>query len=213
MNTSTLIKLALFSLIIVAIGWGLLGVDPSQVTPERVRAYVLSFGLWAPVMYVLIYGQPIVPLPATIMMATSGLAFGPVWGMLLALMSGTSRGCGQLLIARFLGREAVAKLLRGRASALDQKIGAHGFKAVLLVRLIPNVPFDIQNYAFGVSKVRFAPYALGTFLGIIPHSFAYAYLGYSLTDPQQLWKLGVAILIIVALVVGQRRYSKRQKAA
>ena len=96
---------------------------------------------------------------------------------------------------------------------LHQKIGEHAFKAVLLVRLIPNVPYDMQNYALGFSGVRFAPYVLGTFIGIIPHVFTYTYLGYSLTDPQQLWKFVVAMLLIVGLVVGQRQYAKRQKAS
>ena len=213
MNRSNLIKLGVFCLIVVGVGWALLEIDPTQVTPARVRAYVLSYGLWAPVMYFLIYGQPIVPLPASIMMATAGLAFGPLLGFLMAVATATVRACGQLFIARVLGQDVVAKLLRGKAAMLHQKIGEHAFKAVLLVRLIPNVPYDMQNYALGFSGVRFMPYALGTLIGVIPHAFTYTYLGYSLTDPQQLWKFIVAMLLIVGLVAGQRQYAKRHKAS
>jgi uncharacterized membrane protein YdjX (TVP38/TMEM64 family) len=56
----------------------------------------------------------------------------------------------------------------------------------------------------------FGPYALATFLGIIPSSFAFAYLGYSVTDPRQLWKFLLAILLVAGLVLAQRAWSKRR---
>lgn len=213
MNQSTWIKLGGFLLFLLGVGWvvRMSGLNLTEVTPERVRTLILSFGVWAPLAYLLAYGQPIVPLPASVMALAAGLAFGPLWGTLGALGGATCRACGQFLIARLLGRDAVASLLRGKAASIDQKIGEHGFKAVLLVRLIPNLPFDVQNYALGFSRVRFAPYALATFLGILPGSFAFVYLGYSLTDPQQLRKLVVAVLIIAGLIVTQRQFTRRQR--
>jgi uncharacterized membrane protein YdjX (TVP38/TMEM64 family) len=206
-------KLALFVAIVVGIGWVLkaVGIDLAQLTPDRVRSFVLSFGIWAPVIYLLAYGQPIVPLPASVMTITGGLAFGPLWGALAALGGATVRACSEFLVARLLGREAVAKLLKGKVAQLDQKIGAHGFKTVLLIRLIPNLPFDMQNYGLGFSQVRFGPYALASFLGMIPGSFAYVYLGYSLTDPKQIWKLLLAVLLIVGLMLAQRAWKSRQR--
>ena len=209
MNRSTLVKLALFVLVVLGIGWGLrtVGFDVTQISPERVKTFMLSFGFWAPAIYLAVYGQPIVPLPASIMTIAGGLAFGPLWGTLAALCGATTRACGQFVIARALGREAVAKLLKGKAASLDAKIGANGFQTVLLIRLIPNFPFDVQNYALGFSRVRFLPFAIGTLLGMIPGSFAFVYLGYSLTDPAQLWKLAVAVGLILGLVAAQRRYA------
>jgi uncharacterized membrane protein YdjX (TVP38/TMEM64 family) len=147
------------------------------------------------------------------MTLTGGLAFGPLWGMLAALGAATARACTQFGVARLLGREAVAKLLRGRAAALDQKIGQNSFKTVLLVRLIPNVPFDMQNYGLGFSRARFIPYAVATLLGMIPGCFAFVYLGYSLTDPAQIWKLLVAILLIAGLILLQQRLTRRAPAS
>lgn len=212
MKSSTWIKLGAFLLLVIGLGWVLkaLGVDLTQVTPERIRGFVLSFGVWAPAIYLLAYGQPIVPLPASVMTITGGLAFGPLWGALAALGGATVRATSEFLVARLLGREAVAKLLKGKVAQLDQKIGANGFKTVLLIRLIPNLPFDVQNYGLGFSQVLFGPYVLASFLGMIPGTFAYVYLGYSLTDPKQIWKLGVAILIIVGLMVAQRAWKSRK---
>ncbi len=144
------------------------------------------------------------------MTIAGGLAFGTAWGMLAALCGATARACSEFLVARLLGREAVAKLLKGKAAACDEKIGKHGFKTVFVLRLIPNLPFGVQNYGLGLSCVRFRAYALATFLGMIPGTFAYVYLGQSLADPEHLWKLGVAICIIVVLMVAQRVWKTRQ---
>jgi len=175
-----------------------------------VRAFVLSFGIWAPAIYLVTYGQPIVPLPASVMTITGGLAFGPLWGTLAAVVGGTTRACTQFGVARLLGRDAVAKLLRGRAASLNASLGRDSFRAVLLIRLIPNFPFDIQNYGLGFSQVRFGPFALATLLGIVPASFAFVYLGYSLTDPKQAWKLLLAILVLVGLMLAQGAWKQRR---
>jgi uncharacterized membrane protein YdjX (TVP38/TMEM64 family) len=211
MDRSILWKAGFFVVAIVGVNWGLQasGFDVTQLTPERVRAYVLSFGALAPLIYLAVYAQPLVPLPASILTMTGGLAFGPFWGMAAAIVGATVRACGQFLIVRLFGREAVARLLQGRVAALDQKIGEYGFHAVLLIRLIPNVPYDVQNYGLGLSRVAFGPYVLATFLGIMPASFAFVYLGYSLTDPRQIWKLLIGVLLILIVMVAQRRYAVR----
>ena len=211
MNGSRWVKVGVLLALVLGVGWlaRALGVDVTQVSPDKVRAFVLSFGGWAPLIYLTVYGQPIVPLPASVMTVTAGLAFGPFWGTLGALCGATLRACLQFLVARLLGREAVAKLLKGRVAALDQRIGEQGFKAVLLIRLIPNFPYDVQNYGLGFSQVRFIPYALATLLGILPSSFALVYFGHSLTDPKQIWKLALAILLIVGLTFGTSAWKRR----
>ena len=215
MNRSSWIKVGILVFFIIGIGWilKLFGVDATRFTPERVGDFVRSFGVWAPLVYLAAYGQPIVPLPASIMTITGGVAFGPLWGTLAALGGATTRACSQFGVARLFGRVAVAKLLKGKVADLDQKIGENGFNAVLLIRLIPNFPFDVQNYTLGFSRVRFLPYAIASFLGIIPGSFAFVYLGYSLTDPKQIWKLGLAILLVVGLMAATSAWKKRSSAS
>jgi len=209
------VKLGLLVLLLVGIWAGLkaLGIDLARITPQRVQAFVLSFGVWAPLVYLAVYGQPIVPLPASVMTITGGLAFGPFWGTLAALGGATTRACGQFAIVKLFGREAVEKLLKGKLASLNQHVGRHGFKAVLLVRLIPNFPFDVQNYALGFTRVRFLPFALATFLGMIPGSFVFVYLGYSLTDLRNAWKILLAVVLVAALVAGQRWYVRRRQTA
>ena len=213
-NGSAWLKLGVWCLlvggIVLALRWA--GIDCLRMTPEKVRAYVLSFGVWAPMAYLAVYSQPFVWLPASVMAMAGGLAFGPFWGMMAALTGATLRACSQYVMARLLGREAVSRFLKGRMASLDQRIGQRGFKTVLLIRLIPNVPYDLQNYALGFSKVRFGPYAIATPLGIIPGTIAFVYLGHSLTDLTQLWKIFLALFILVALIAARRAWSPAKRS-
>ena len=188
------------------------GLRLHDLTPERVRVFVSSYGAWAPVAYLLVYGQPLMPIPASILTAAAGLAFGPWRGLLAAITGATLRACTEFAVGRTLGRRVVARLLRGRAAALDRTLGQHSFRAVLLIRLIPNVPYDVQNYALSLSQVRFVPYLLGTMLGIVPGTAFFAFLGHAVTDPAHLWQLLIAILLLVGVMAWQRAQLKRRQA-
>jgi uncharacterized membrane protein YdjX (TVP38/TMEM64 family) len=211
MHPSYRIKFLLFAVVVVGAAWvlGASGFDFEHLTPERVGAYVRSFGIWAPAVYLGVFAQPVLPLPASLMAIVGGVAFGKSWGVLAALAGCTLRACTQFMVARLLGREAIAKLLKGKVAELDHQIGQNAFKTVMLIRLIPNVPFDIQNYALGFSEVGAKPYVLATMLGLVPGCFAFVYLGYSLTEPSHVWKLGLAVLLIIAVMFGPSFFRKR----
>lgn len=187
------------------------GGDPRRWSPEAIKAYMLSFGQLAPLVYLIAYAQPIIPLPASMMTLAGGLAFGPMWGSVAAVTGAWTRACGQFALVRLFGREAVAPLLKGRVMKLDQRIGERGFLTVMLIRMVPNIPFDVQNYTLGLSRIRFGPYALGSLAGLLPTTVAYVYLGYSLTDLRRTWKLLLAIGVVAAVAWGQRRLSRRIK--
>lgn len=186
-----------------------LGINLNELSPQRVQNFVRSFGVWAPLVYLGIYAQPIIPIPAGMVTIAGGLAFGPFWGTLIVLIGATTRAVLEFLIARFLGQRAVSKLLKGKTANLNQKLGENDFQAVLLIRLIPNLPFDVQNYGLGLTCVKFTPYFIATALGMIPGTFAFVFLGYSLTDPKQIWKLGLIVLVIIGIIFGQRAWQKR----
>ena len=209
------LKLGTLGLLLVGALWWLRGhgMSWSAWTPEALGEAIRSRGLWAPTIYALIYIQPIIPLPASLMIIAAGLAFGPVWGVTIAVVSSTVRACAQFLVARWLGREAIAHLLTGPVAAIDRRLGRGGFTTVLLIRIIPSFPFDVLNYGLGFSQVRFLPYAAGTLLGMIPISIAYVVLGHSLTDPRHLWKLLLAIGLIVGLVLLPKAWKPRPAAA
>ena len=208
-------KIGVVAVLAVSAVWALnaLGLDLRHVTPEKVRAFVLARDGLAPILYLCVYGQPLVPLPATVMWVAGGLAFGPLWGALAALAGAMIRACTQFGVGRWVGRETLLKLFKGRAPILPEHIGAQRFHTILLIRLIPNVPYDMQNYGLSFSRAPFGTYALATFFGVIPSSVAFAYLGYSVTDLRQLWKVLLAVLLVAGLVIAQRVWSRRRASA
>ena len=193
------------------------GVDPRTWTPQTVQAWIQSFGWWAPAVYVGVSGfvRPVVTLllPASLTTLAAGLAFGRFWGFVWALVGGVV--CAQLefVIARYLGRQAVERMLRGRVARIDASVGRHGFMTVFLLRVIPNVPFDIINYSLGLSPVRWRDYAVATTLGMAPWTIVYVWVGATLTSLRQLWQFAGVILAIVAIVALQQWLTRRRSAA
>ena len=185
-------------------------IDYRSFTPQHVRDKILAFGIWAPIVYIVFYTlRPFILFPAGLLSITGGLAFGPLLGTVYTVLGGTGCAVAEFFFARYFGRGAVAKLMKGNLAKIDEGIEKHGFMTVLWIRLIPNLPYDVQNYSLGLTKVRFRDYFPATFLGIIPGAFGFVYLGYSLTDLRQAWKILLAILFILALVGLQKLWRRR----
>jgi uncharacterized membrane protein YdjX (TVP38/TMEM64 family) len=144
-------------------------------------------------------------MPASLVLMAGGLSFGPIAGFLASLIGATLRGCGQFLIAKRCGREAVQTMLKGRWADWDRRIGRHGFWTVFWLRIIPNVPFDFQNFGLGLSNVSFRAFAPATLLGLVPGVFLWVYLGHTLTELRHLWKIIAVLLGILALWALQAR--------
>jgi len=186
-------------------------IDYHQFTPQRIREFLLGFGVWAPVVYIVFYViRPLVLFPAGILSITGGLAFGPLLGTIYTVIGATLCAMWEFLFARAFGREMVGKFLKGKIAKLDEGIEKHGFMTVLWVRLIPSVVYDIQNYSLGLTKVALKDYFWATLLGIIPGTFAFVYLGSSLTDLKNLWKFLIAVLLIVGVSFLPKLWRKKK---
>ncbi|HEY4486000.1 MAG TPA: TVP38/TMEM64 family protein [Nitrospiria bacterium] len=187
------------------------------VRPEAIRETVQSAGPMAPLLYLLIYSiAPVFFVPGWIITVGGGLAFGAVWGTVLTVIGATIGATLAFFTARFLGRDFVDRVLKGKFKALDAmdtQAAENGFQVIFFLRLIPLVPFNVLDYVAGVSKIGVRDYILGTFLGIIPGTFAYVYLGSTLTNIYS-WKfaLGVVFLIVLALVPAfYKRWKSRDR--
>ncbi len=215
------IKSPWFKLIVIVFVLGmvflalkLLNVDFRGVDEEAFKDWVQSLGSWGPIIYMVVYLlRPLILFPAGILSATAGIIWGPALGFFYLQIAANISSTVEFLIARYVAREAVEKKLKGKMANLDQRIEKHGFLTVLLIRLIPNVMWDIQNLSLGLTKVKFRHYFLATLIGIMPGSFAFVFFGSSLIkvlfNPGNLWILGVAILVFVGIVYFQKYLKKK----
>ena len=191
-----------------------LGVDFSGVTVESFKAKIHSFGIWGPVVYIVLYVfRPLILFPAAVFSASAGAIWG-LKGLIYLLIGANLSAIAEFIIARYFAREAVEKLIKGKFNSIDQVIEKRGFITVLLIRLIPNVAWDIQNLALGLTKVKFRDYVLATLIGILPGSFALVYFGSSfisvITNPKHFWKIIVAFVIFGAVYYLQQILRKKQ---
>ncbi|HEX9779886.1 MAG TPA: TVP38/TMEM64 family protein [bacterium] len=184
-----------------AVGWRLLTMHPEVLDPGWFRDVIGAWGAWGPIVFVVGYGQPVIPLPISVMTIAAGLAFGPWWGWLLAAFTATARASAQFLLAKWLGRDTMARLMHGHVATLDRKIGARAFRAVLLIRLIPSLPYDVLNYGLGCSQVRFRPYVAATVVGVLPGTFVCAFFGDTLAEPEHFWKLALGAAVLTGWIV------------
>lgn len=161
---------------------------------------------FAPLLFVAVYAAiAAFGLPALALTLAGGAIFGLGWGTLLNWLGATLGALGGYLLARSLGRDAVTRLLGAHAARLDRLATAHGFGAILRLRLLPIVPFNALNFAAGVAGVPLRAYVLGTALGIVPGTFVYTYFADSLlagaagAREQALLRVAVAGALLVLL--------------
>ncbi len=210
------LKLLFILLFFIGISLALryLNINFSQVTLEAFKNKINSLGIWGPIAYIIFYLlRPLVLFPAAILSASSGVIWG-LKGLIYLLIAANISANAEFFIARYFARQAMERLIKGKISNLDERIERHGFLTVLLVRLIPNVAWDIQNLALGITNVKFRDFFFATLIGIIPGSFALVYFGASvinvLTNPKNFWMIIAAILIFAGIYMVQR-YLKKTK--
>ena len=171
------------------------------LTPQNIRDYILGFGILAPAIFILLYFiRTFFLFPASVLSVASGLAFGPFWGTVYTISGATISASTAFILSKLYGRDIMDKICKSCGSAvdgMDKQIGDKGFLLVFFLRIVPIFPYDGINFAAGFSKIKFWPYFFATFIGMIPGSFAYNYLGGSLLnirDPKIL--LAIALILI-----------------
>ncbi len=181
------------------------------------RAYILSYGIWAPVAsgVLMILQAVIAPLPAFVITLANGTLFGAFWGGLLSWSSALAAALICFFIADGLGRP-VAERLVGQAGIrlADRFFRKHGKYAVFIARLIPIVPFDPISYGAGLTRMSVVDFALATGLGMIPAVLVYSWLGENLGMTHiWLWAVVAVSVLLAGSLVFQVFARKKVSAA
>ncbi len=141
--------------------------------------WVKTLGYLAPIAFIGIYNlATILLIPGSILTIGGGVIFGLVWGSIYVLIAATLGATQAFLIGRYLSRDWVSQKLQKypKFKAIESAVAKEGLKIVLLTRLSPLFPFNLLNYAFGISSVSIRDYILGS-VGMIPGTMLYVYIG------------------------------------
>ena len=185
---------------------------------EKLQALIASYGALAPAIYILIYAlAPVLFLPGLPITIVGGIAFGPLWGVVYTIIGSTIGASLAFLVARYVARDWVAAKLTGpKWEKLDGEVAQHGWKVVAFTRLIPAFPFNLLNYAFGLTKVSFVQYSVTSFVCMLPACIAFIVFSSSLLGLikgkiSSTALLGIGLMVLVSLIpVIYRRFKGRQ---
>jgi uncharacterized membrane protein YdjX (TVP38/TMEM64 family) len=181
-----------------------------QLGPAGVIVFILAYAI-ATVLF----------LPGWIFTVSAGLIYGVVGGTLVALTGAIIGATLAFLIARYVLRRNIEEITRKspRFAAIDEAIGKNGWKIVGLLRLSPLIPFNLSNYFYGITSVRFGAYVLVSAVGMIPGTLLYAYLGAigqagvsggaKTHSPWQYVLLGVGLIATVVVTIFVSRLAKK----
>lgn len=136
---------------------------------------------WVPVALILIYGVGgLFALPAAPLSLVIGAVYGLKWGMVYNILASNLGAVIDFAAARFLGREFISRILKGKLQRFDEKAEAHGFRYIFYLRLVPLFPFLGINFAAGLSRIKFWDYLTASAIGMLPGTFVYTYFAASL---------------------------------
>jgi uncharacterized membrane protein YdjX (TVP38/TMEM64 family) len=139
-----------------------------------------GFGPWSPILFVLIYSlATVLFMPGSILTVAGGALFGPLWGTLWNLSGATLGATLAFVIARYIGSDWVAERAGERLARLIRGVEEEGWRFVAFVRLVPLFPFNLVNYAFGLTRIGLSEYVFASFVCMAPGAIAYTYLGYA----------------------------------
>jgi uncharacterized membrane protein YdjX (TVP38/TMEM64 family) len=168
-----------------------------SLSAGRVRDWVDGTGVLAPLVFVPLSAALSVCLfPGPLLAAASGLLFGTWLGFPITLCSTVLGAVSAFALSRWVAGDAVAQLGGRRLRALREAVGRRGFASVLYARIAPGVPYNLVNYAAGLTPIRVATFAAATALGTAPRAFAYTALGGSIGN----WRSPEAVVAAVVLV-------------
>lgn len=173
----------------------------ANYSPSNIKETILSYGPFAPAIYIILFALvPLTLFPDAVLAIAGGMIFGVKYGFLLTLIGACCGASISFCISRFFGRSLVKKLSKEKLQSIEKHLEKDGFFVVILLRLVPLIPFDIISYGAGLSSIKFSHFTLATLIGIIPGVYVYTNLGDKSLNIYSIDFI-LSIIILVALVI------------
>lgn len=177
--TGTIAKISALAVITLLLFLSIKYLNLQQVFLEAL-AWIDEAGPMGPLVFFGLYiAACVFMMPGSILTLGAGAVFGVVNGSLLVSLSSTAGATAAFLVGRYLARGMVARRVAGNATfkAMDEAVASEGWKIVGLTRLSPLFPFNLLNYVFGLTRVTIRDYVLASWIGMMPGTIMYVYLG------------------------------------
>jgi uncharacterized membrane protein YdjX (TVP38/TMEM64 family) len=199
----TLFRISGGLVLIGAVATALLYRDRLDVS--ALETWVNGAGAAAPLIFIGLYAlATVLFLPGAVLTLAGGALFGPLWGTLYNLLGATLGATLAFLIARHLAGDWVRTGAKGLIARLIQGVEAEGWRFVAFTRLVPLFPFNLLNYALGLTRIRVLPYLLASLIFMLPGALAYTYLGFvgreAMAGSEGLIRNGLIALALLAAV-------------
>ncbi|WP_051623514.1 TVP38/TMEM64 family protein [Clostridium hydrogeniformans] len=167
-------------------------------------------GKYAAVVFFIMFSlKPLIlVLPSAMMSVAAGVIFGPVYGFILNMVGFFFSGTIAFFISRFLGKDFVDKILKGKALKINQNLDKNGFKVLLLLRLPPVLPYDPLSYTCGLSNMRYVHFITASLIGVMPETLCYSIMGENFRDPLSAKFLIPLGVVIVATILSGFAFKK-----
>lgn len=179
------------------------------LTPQQLQQALQQTGGWAPVLYIgLFILLPTFFFPVAVLALAGGLLFGLWWGSVYTFIGAVLNCALMFLLARYVGRSQVQRLVEQKLSPqwqrrLQMADGKEGFLLLIILRLIPAVPYNLINYTFGLTGISFSSYLLASAIGIIPGTFAFINIGdKTLQAGSPSFWIAIGLLVLLLAVTG-----------
>lgn len=173
-----LLRLALAVLLLAALLLAVVYRDRFDV--QALADWIEAAGPAAPLLFMLIYAlAAVLFLPGSVLTLAGGALFGPALGAFYNLTGATLGATLAFLVSRYLASDWVARRSGGRLKQLINGVEGEGWRFVAFVRLVPLFPFNLLNYALGLTRIPLLQYVLATYVCMLPGAIAYTYLGYA----------------------------------
>lgn len=178
----------------------------------NLKAWIDGLGAVGPLVYVLLFiAACLFFLPGLPVAILGGLAFGPVMGTVWASIGSTIGAAAAFLVARYVARDMVEGWAQANPifKKIDDGVAAQGWRMLMITRLVPVFPFNLQNYAYGITKIGFPTYFLVSWICMLPGAIAFTFMGGSIVSGEgNLGKtfmylgIGAVVFVIISLIPG-----------
>jgi uncharacterized membrane protein YdjX (TVP38/TMEM64 family) len=216
MNRRVLARAAL----VAALGAMILAayLERDRLNAGALEGWIAAAGALGPALFMALYAvATVLFLPGSVITLAGGALFGPALGTLYSLTGATLGATAACLIARYLGADWVRRKAGGRLTLVIDGVESEGWRFVAFARLMPLFPFNLLNYALGLTRIPLAQYVIASFIFMAPGALAYTYLGYvgreALAGGEGWAQKSLVALALLGAVAFLPRFVRRLRAA